>query len=125
MAYAEKRVSTAKGSKGKVTWRVKYKKPDGSYGSESGFPTKTTALEWGRRQEEAIKAGRWVDPELSGQKFGVFARKYMADRQKRGNTNAKRWDYLDDYLLPRWEHAEIRALTWYDVDTWQQSLPCE
>jgi hypothetical protein len=35
MAYAEKR------GKGRRPWRVKYKAPDGSEVSESGFETKT------------------------------------------------------------------------------------
>ncbi len=70
MAYAEKRLSTAKGSKGKISWRSRYKKPDGTWGSEPGFPTKKTAENWGEEQEAAIRAGRWIDRICSASTSG-------------------------------------------------------
>jgi hypothetical protein len=57
MAYAEKR------GKGPQPWRVKYKLPDGTEASESGFPTKAATLTWGRDQEASIRAGRFSDPD--------------------------------------------------------------
>lgn len=125
MAYAEKRRSTAKGSKGKVTWRSRYKKPDGSMGSEPGFPTKKTAEDWGEKQEAAIRAQKWTDPGLQETHFGEFARKFMGSTSKRGNTVAKRWFYLETYILPKWDHTPIRAFNWFDVDAWQQRLDCD
>ncbi|MEU9777743.1 hypothetical protein [Streptomyces sp. NPDC047968] len=125
MAWAEKRVSTAKGRKGEVSWRVKFLLADGTYGSQSGFPTKKTALAYGRKQEDLLKSGRQQMSTEGPALFGPFARQYMKDRQKRGRTNSRRWDYLKEYILPRWESTEIRAITWYDVDTWQLKLPCD
>ena len=57
MAYAEKR------GRGPGPWRVKYKLPGGVEISESGFETKTAALDWGRDQEARIREGRWTDPD--------------------------------------------------------------
>ncbi|WP_018384625.1 site-specific integrase [Wenjunlia vitaminophila] len=125
MGYAEKVVSTARGSKGKVTWRARYLLPDGTYGSESGFPTKKTAVAWGREQERQIKAGTWIDPQKRATTFGAFARTFMASRQKRGRTVGTRWDRLENHILPRWEHTPLGAITWFDVDSWQQTLPVE
>ncbi|WP_431999262.1 hypothetical protein [Streptomyces sioyaensis] len=125
MAYAEKRVSTAKNSKNKVSWRVKYKKPDGSEGSESGFPTKKTAIDWGREQEAAIRAGRWIDPDLARKHFGAWAREWMKAKPKRGATIDKRWNLLQQHILPRWEHTPLIAFNWFEVDAWQQSLRCD
>ncbi|MGW8846553.1 hypothetical protein ACWGNE_02120 [Streptomyces xiamenensis] len=124
MASAERRISTAKGSKGKVTWRVRYLKPDGSRGSETGFSTKRTALAWGEEQEAAIRAGRWIDPDLQRKTFGEFARYFMAQRRKRGATDSKRWDLLDQHILPKWEHVPLNQITWFDVDGWAQRLSC-
>lgn len=56
MASAEKR------GKGKKPWRVRYKKPDGTWGSEPGFATRAAALKWGNDQESDIRHGRWRDP---------------------------------------------------------------
>ncbi|MCZ1006392.1 hypothetical protein [Streptomyces lydicus] len=124
MAYAEKRVSTAKGSKGKVSWRARYKKPDGTWGSEPGFPTKKTAENWGDEQEAAIRSGRWIDPDLMQTPFGVFARKWMASQSPRGRTVMNRWERLDTHILPKWEHTPLIALNWFDVDAWARSLAC-
>lgn len=125
MAHAEKRVSTAKGSKGKVSWRCRYLKPDGTWGSESAFPTKKTAEAWGEKQEAAIRAGTWIDPDLMRTHFGVFVAKFMKARQKRARTMDKRWDLLETHILPTWKHTPLAAINWFDVDSWSMGLPCD
>ncbi|WP_030024860.1 hypothetical protein [Streptomyces monomycini] len=124
MAYAEKRISQAKGSKGKVSWRSRYKKPDGTWGSEPGFPTKKTAEQWGDEQEAAIRAGRWIDPDKMRTPFGVFVRKWMAAQSPRGRTTMNRWERLDTHILPKWEHTPLIAINWFDVDAWARTLKC-
>jgi integrase len=124
VAYAEKRVSTAKGSKGKVFWRSRYKRPDGTWGSEPGFPTKKTALAFGEEQEAAMRAGRWIDPDLMNVHFGVWARKWMAAKSPRGRTAGTRWDDLERHILPRWEHTPLRAFNWFEMEEWSKTLTC-
>lgn len=124
MAYAEKRVSTAKGSKNKVTWRARYKKPDGTWGSEPGFPTKRTAENWGDEQEAAIRAGRWVDPELMRKHFGAWAREWIAKQSPRGRTTMNRWERLEAHILPKWEYAPLISINWFDVEVWARGLTC-
>ena len=125
MAYAEKRYKVRNGQQTKqFTWRAKYKKPDGGTGSEPGFPTKVKAEEWGEEQERLIKDGTWVDPDLYRSPFGAFVRKFMAARPKRGQTMDTRWKLLQMYILPKWEHAPLISFNWFDVDTWQMTLPC-
>ncbi|MFI8942662.1 hypothetical protein [Streptomyces syringium] len=124
MAYAEKRVSTAKGSRGRVSWRSRYKRPDGTWGSEPGFPTKKTAERWGEAQEEGIQTGRWVDPELMRKHFGAWAREWMAAQTPRGRTTVNRWYLLDTHILPKWEYTPLVAFNWFDVEAWARTLPC-
>ena len=38
-------------------WRARYQKPDGTVGSESGFETKSAALDWANEQELFPKLG--------------------------------------------------------------------
>ena len=123
MAFAQKVVSQAKGSKGQISWRARYKKPDGTFGSESGFPTKKTAEEWAEEQEAAIRAGRWIDPELSRKNFGVFAREFMKARKPRGNTVDTRWRMLETVILPKWEHLPLFAFNWFEVEAWANAHP--
>ena len=103
-------------------WRSRYMRPDGTRGSEPGFPTKRTALKWGQEQEAAIRAGRWVDPNLRAVTFGEFTKSFMATRRKRGRTVGTRWEKLDSHILPRWENTPVGSITWYEVDAWQQGM---
>ncbi|MFE6903850.1 hypothetical protein ACFVFJ_44715 [Streptomyces sp. NPDC057717] len=126
MAYAEKVYKVRDGRTTKqFTWRSRYKLPDRTWGSEPGFPTKKLAEEWGDEQERLIKAGAWIDPALRATTFGEFVTKFMASRKKRGRTVGTRWDRLENHILPRWEHAHLGTITWFDVDSWQQTMSVE
>lgn len=129
MAHAEKVYKVKNGKKTKqFTWRVKYRAPEGHvppWLSRSGFPTKKTAEDWGNEQERLIQEGTWIDPDKRAVTFGEFARNFMSSREKRGRTNGTRWDRLENHILPRWDGVPLRKVTWFDVDTWQQTLGLE
>ncbi|MGW1796901.1 hypothetical protein ACWCQN_13040 [Streptomyces sp. NPDC001984] len=126
MAHAEKVYKVRNGVKTKqFTWRCKYKLADGTWGSESGFPTKLKAIAWGDEQERQIREGTWIDPGKRSVTFGEFARTFMASRRKRGRTVGTRWDKLDGHILPRWEGVPLAKISWFDVDTWQQTMDLE
>ncbi|MFB8037874.1 hypothetical protein ACFC5Z_34130 [Streptomyces sp. NPDC056004] len=126
MAYAEKVYKVRNGVKTKqFTWRSRYKRPDGTWGSEPGFPTKKLAEEYGEQQEAAIRAGRWTDPELLRTPFGTWAREWMAAKAPRGNTASTRWDRLETHIFPRWEHTPLQAITWFDAEQWANGLDCD
>ncbi|MEU9597246.1 hypothetical protein AB0E06_10580 [Streptomyces sp. NPDC048109] len=129
MAYAEKVYKVRDGKKTKqFSWRVMYKAPEGHtppWLSKSGFETKRTAEEWGKEQERLIREGTWIDPSKQTTTFGAFARTFMASRKKRGRTVGTRWDKLELHILPRWDGVPLRKISWFDVDTWQQTLGIE
>ena len=126
MAHAEKVYKVRNGKQTKqFTWRARYKRPDTTWGSEPGFPTKKTAEEWGEAQEALIRSGRWIDPALQRTTFGEFARKWMKAKPKRGATIGKRWNLLEQHIFPKWEHVPLNQINWFDIDAWQQRLPCE
>ncbi|MFJ2259526.1 hypothetical protein ACIOKD_14490 [Streptomyces sp. NPDC087844] len=129
MAFAAKVYKVRNGVKTKqFTWRVKYRAPDGHeppWLSESGFPTKKLAEDWGNEQEREIREGTWIDPAKQGVTFGEFARTFMASRRKRGRTTGTRWDKLENHILPRWDGVPLRKISWFDVDSWQQTMGVE
>ncbi|WP_255951615.1 hypothetical protein [Streptomyces odontomachi] len=126
MAYAEKVYKVRNGQRTKqFTWRARYKRPDGMWGSEPGFPTKKTAEDYGEQQEAAIRAGRWADPALARTPFGQWAREWMAAKSPRGYTVTTRWNRLDAHILPRWENVPINQITWFDAEQWASSLGCD
>jgi len=53
VAYAERRGNL---------WRARWRGPDGTLESESGFTSKTAAEKYGRKQEAAIENNTYVDP---------------------------------------------------------------
>ncbi|MDA2807193.1 tyrosine-type recombinase/integrase, partial [Nocardiopsis suaedae] len=93
MAYAER---TPK------SWRVRHKKPDGTWASKSGFATKDSALNWGQEQEAEVRACTWIAPEDREMAFGDFAEQWMAAARLSVNTRAKYRSYLRTHILPRW-----------------------
>jgi hypothetical protein len=122
VAYAEKRLSEAKGKKGKATWRARFKKPDGTYDSEPGFPTKLTAERYGQEQEAAIRAGTWIDPKLGRARFGDWALEWLQAQAPRGRTTDNRWNLLEYHILPRWRDTALIAFNWFEVESWARSL---
>ena len=125
MAYAEKVFKVKNGKRTtKYTWRARYKKPDGTWGSEPGFPTKTTAEKWGEEQEAAIRSGRWVDPSLARKTFGEFAEQRMAAQRPRGQTVMNRRERLTQTILPRWRNTALADITWFEVEAWARGLNC-
>lgn len=129
MAYAEKIYKVRNGVKTKqFTWRCVYKAPPGHEPSrlyKPGFPTKVKAIEWGEEQERLIREGTWIDPDKRSTTFGEFARTFMASRRKRGRTTGTRWDKLENHILPRWDGVPLGKISWFDVDTWQQTMDVE
>ncbi|MEU6990284.1 hypothetical protein ABZ953_06430 [Streptomyces sp. NPDC046465] len=125
MAYAEKVYKVRGGKTTKqFTWRSRYKRPDGTWGSEPGFPTRKLAEEWGEVQETAVRNGRWVDPDLARKPFGVFAEEWMKAQRPRGQTTMNRRERLNATILPRWQHAPLNTINWFEVEAWARTLPC-
>ncbi|MEU6661195.1 hypothetical protein [Streptomyces sp. NPDC046821] len=108
MAYAEKVFKVRNGKPTKqFTWRACYKKPDGSKGTEPGFPTKKLAEDWGDQQEAAIRAGGWIDPAKAQTKFGDWVELWKKANKPRPGTVTRRRHLLDQILLPAFEHSPL------------------
>ncbi|WP_344089116.1 hypothetical protein, partial [Luedemannella helvata] len=124
MAYAEKVYKVRNGKQTKqFTWRCRYLRPDEKWGSRPGFPTKKLAEEWGEAQETAMREGRWIDPNLSAKKFGVFTKDtWMKAQAVRGRTTMNQWERLEAHILPEWEHTPLIAFNWFDVEAWARKV---
>jgi hypothetical protein len=99
VAYAEKR------GKGPAPWRVKYKLPNGTDTSESGFGTKTAALTWGRDQEARIREGRWTDPSAGKITVSEWIDRWLAIQDVDVSTQANREYLIRRFLRPAWVPA--------------------
>jgi integrase len=94
MAYAQRHHGS---------WRARYKKPDGTWASQSGFETKAAARAWGNEQELLIRRHVWIDPREAETLFGTFAEAWMASARLAITTQAKYRSHLDNHVLPQWE----------------------
>src|SRR6266545_2764637 len=102
MAYAEKR--------GKQ-WRVRYKRPDGCWDSESGFETKESALNWGRDQETDIRRNDWRDPRAGEITLAEWVAEWRPAQDLEPRTE-DRYDYLvNAHLLPEFGDRPLNSFT--------------
>jgi len=117
MAYAEKR------GKGRQPWRVKYKLPNGTEASESGFETKAAALAWGRDQEARIREGRWTDPNAGKTTVSDWIDRWLA-MQDVGISTADNREYLiRRFIRPTWGDSLLNSLSTEGITRWENALP--
>ncbi|MDA0565146.1 tyrosine-type recombinase/integrase [Streptomonospora sp. S1-112] len=115
MAYAERLPAS---------WRARFKKPDGTWGSKSGFATKEAALNWGEEQEAEVRARIWIAPEDREIAFEIFAEQWMASARLADNTRAKYRCYLDAHILPKWGKWPLISIfnSHVDIQGWVSQL---
>jgi hypothetical protein len=112
VAYAEKR------GKGPTPWRVKYKLPNGTDTSESGFETKSAALIWGRDQESRIREGRWTDPSAGKITVSEWIDRWLAIQDVGVSTQANREYLIRRFLRPAWGGSVLDSLTTEEIAQW-------
>lgn len=117
MAYAEKR------GRGPKPWRVKYRRPDGTEGSESGFETKRQALTWGREQESKISSGQWTDPGASKILVNEWIERWL-EAQDVGLSTTDTRDYLiRRFIAPQWGSRELGSIGSDEINSWEKAIP--
>jgi integrase len=117
MAYAERR------GKGPRPWRVKYQRPDGTEGSESGFETKKQALAWGRSQESRISSGQWTDPGAGKTLTSAWIERWLK-AQDVGLSTADNRDYLiRRFIGPQWGSRELGSIGSEEINSWENAIP--
>jgi hypothetical protein len=117
MAYAEKR------GRGPQPWRVKYRLPDGTEVSESGFETKAAALTWGRDQEARIREGRWTGPNAGKTTVGQWIDRWLSMQDMGVSTAANREYLIRRFLRPAWGQVMLSAMTTEAITRWENGLP--
>jgi hypothetical protein len=117
VAYAEKR------GKGPQPWRVKYKLPNGTETSESGFETKAAAVTWGRDQEARIREGRWTDPNAGKVTVGEWIDRWMAIQDVGLSTIDNRDYMIRRFIRPAWGSSALNELSTEEIARWENALP--
>ncbi|WP_228004742.1 hypothetical protein [Amycolatopsis sp. YIM 10] len=107
-------------------WRCRFKLPNGTWGSKSGFPTKEAAEDWGDEQEDQIRRSVWRDPREGEKPFDVFAEEWFAAVKPRlePTTVVKYRSYLDNQLLPKWKGWPMVVIyhDYVEIEKWLSKL---
>ncbi|MGC7097675.1 hypothetical protein ACPZ19_23635 [Amycolatopsis lurida] len=107
-------------------WRCRFKRPNGTWGSKSGFPSKDAAKDWGNEQEDQIRRRVWRDPRDGEKIFGVFAEEWFEAVSPRlePTTVAKYRSYLDNQLLPKWKDRPMIVIyhDYVEIEKWLSEL---
>lgn len=119
MAYAERR-----GKTWRVKWQTTERLPDGRFkeDSASGFRLKKAALDYGRAQEDAIRAGTWVDPERGKIPLDVYWKEWIEAQHVADSTLDRYSSYYRNHLGPRWGEEPIASIDALQVDKFKIML---
>lgn len=118
MAYAEKR------GRGEYPWRVKYKKPDGTEGSASGFRTRQAALNHGREQEADIRRKRWRNPDQGSMTLDQYWALWYPLQEPRWSDSTQDWKrgLYRNHIGPRWGATPLNEIDPIDIKTLDMEL---
>lgn len=121
MAYGQ-RLGDAQGD----GWRARYKRPDGTWGSKSGFTSEKAAEDWGNEQEALIRRHMWIDPRKGDTPFEDFASELLDSIGPRLEpaTLAKYKSHLNNQLLPQWSAWPLIGIfnSYLEIEKWVSEL---
>jgi integrase len=118
VAYAEKESAGA--------YRARFKRPDGTLGSKSGFSSARAAEDWGNEQEALIRRNLWIDNRDSEMLFGVFVARWfdaVVPRLER-TTASKYLTHINHHLLPQWQAWPLISIfnSYVEIEKWVSEL---
>ncbi|BCJ44699.1 hypothetical protein GCM10010168_15120 [Actinoplanes ianthinogenes] len=113
MAYAEKRGNL---------YRARWRGPDGSLESQPGFTSEKAALKYGRDQEAAIRAQRYVDPRGARMTLTDWVNRWFPALDLEPNTLDNYRYHFEVFILPTFGKDPLMDLTEQAISKWEQSI---
>lgn len=125
MAHAEKRWSR---KDKRWYWRVKYKLPDGSYGSASRddfgnkFTTERSAEKYGSALEADVDRKAFVNPRDGKITVTEWAELWLASLEVGNRSDGTYRQRLRTVILPEWGEHHMGDITTIAYTTWEKEL---
>lgn len=118
MAYAETELGGG--------YRARFKRPDGTLGSKSGFTSEKAAEDWGEEQEALIRRNLWIDNRNAELLFGVFISDWyqaVKPRLEVGTADKYR-SHINNQLLPQWQAWPLISIfnSYVEIEKWVSEL---
>ncbi|MFD7656014.1 tyrosine-type recombinase/integrase [Actinosynnema sp. NPDC059797] len=101
---------------------MRYRLPDGSLFTESGFATREQAVNRGADVESDKRRGRFVDPRLARTTVGEWVSQWMDAHHVSGVTWSTYDSHLRNHILPRFAGTELGELSRMVVKGWAKTL---
>ncbi|HVB41433.1 MAG TPA: hypothetical protein VNF47_01845 [Streptosporangiaceae bacterium] len=111
MAYAEKRGNL---------WRARWRGPDGTLESKSGFRTRKSAEDHARDQEAAIRTGKYVDPRAGRITLTDWVNLWFPSLDLELNTLSTYRYAIEVHILPRFGDRVLSSLTTEEIALWEK-----
>ncbi|MGW1979179.1 tyrosine-type recombinase/integrase [Streptomyces sp. NPDC001889] len=125
MAHAEKRWSE---KDKRWYWRVKYKLPNGRYGSTSRddagnrFTTERSAEKYGHAQETDVHRGTFINPRDGDRTLAQWVAIWLKAIDVGPLTEKEYRLRIKNHILPEWGAVKIRELSRAEIAAWEKEL---
>ncbi|GAA0651427.1 hypothetical protein GCM10010174_88990 [Kutzneria viridogrisea] len=107
---------------GSHSWRVRYRRPDGTTDSVSGFPTKRTAQDHADDIASDQRRGTWLDPMGGRTTLAVWSTDWLAALDVDPRTEDNYRSILRIHILPRWGATALADISNPDAHRWAHQL---
>lgn len=107
---------------GDKSWRVRYRRDDGTIGSIHGFTTDTDAEHHASDMESDQRRGTWIDPAGGQTTIAEFVPDWLdaLDVDRRTEDNYR--SILRNHIQPRWGTTALIEITGLKVNAWAKKL---
>ena len=116
MGHVEKRRRN-----GKVTWRARYRTPDGTERSQT-FTTQRDATRFLDKVRGDLVRGEYIDPTGGRQIFGDYAKAWQAAQVHRPSTAAQIESHMKNHVRPFFESRPLASIRPSEVQAFVRQL---
>jgi integrase len=113
MAYAEKRGNL---------WRARWRAPDGTLESKTGFTTRKDAENYGHDQEAAIRNNTYADPHAARITLTEWVNQWFPALDLELTTLSNYRYLIEAHVLPGFGDRAIASLTAEEISVWEREL---
>lgn len=103
---------------GTQTWRVRFRRADGTTGSIPGFPTKKAATNYADDLETDQRRGTWLDPTGFQTTLADWVKRWFPTLDLDQRTLENYDSYLRCHILPRFGTTPMGTITTLDIKLW-------
>src|SRR5215211_6124611 len=104
------------------TWRVRYRRDDGTLGSIHGFPSKRSAQQHVADLEADQRKGTWIDPAAGQRTVTDWVTDWLDALDVAVRTEDNYRSILRNHILPRWGDTPLNAITGLKAHAWAKDL---